>query len=951
MFWNRIALVISVFLLSACGSTTDVQMPIEESTEEAAAYSDEVASSGKFPLDPLVISGQLENGMRFYIHPNQHPVDRAELRLVVNAGSVLEADDQQGLAHFLEHMAFNGTTKYAKQELIDYLELTGTRFGADLNAYTSFDETVYQLQVRTDSADVFDTGLEILREWASEIAMDPDEVDKERGVVIEEWRLGRGAQARVLDRQLPVLLHGSTYSDRLPIGKPEILESFSQDRVRDFYDKWYRPDLMAVVVVGSVDPEETERKIRELFGSMASPMDDSVPRPIITVPDHEETLVSREFDAELPYGSVGISVKADKSDLNDAEKFRLGIVEALVVGMLDARLAELVQQSDPPFIAAYANVTSWVRTKKFYDLDAYPQNDEYVKAFEAIATEAERARRYGFLEGELDRQKLEFMRRYETAFNERDKTESSTLAQRYATNFLQGSAVPGIEFELSFVRDVLPEISLADVNAAVEEWLRQNNRVIILTGTEDEESVPTAAELQSTLDRVADLDLEPYEDNVDAGPLVDIELPGGTVVGRSVEPIGLTRLELSNGVTVNLMPTEHQDDEILMYAYSPGGKSLVKDEWEISADFAVDVVTAGGTGRFDVAGLEKKLAGKLVSVSPYLTEVSEGFRGSSTTQDFETLLQLVYLYGTSPRRDTVAYNSFVQRTGSLIESYQASPENAYYDTLGVVFSDYHFRRRALVPETLAELQYDAAFEIYADRFSDFGDFDFYFVGSIDLDDAEKLVTKYLGSLPSGGRQESWQDLGIRPPQGIVDKTVVAGVEQQAEVQVMFSGEAPWSLDTERKVGAMREILQIKLRETLREELGGTYGTSISSNFDRVPFQQYMIVIGFGCDPDRADELVSRLFDEINLLRTQNVDQEYLDKVKETVLNGFEQNLQSNNYWVGNVAFFDRAGIDVNTLPTGLREFYDTITVDDIRETAQQFFDMDRYAKVVRLPQQ
>ncbi|MEM6328108.1 MAG: pitrilysin family protein, partial [Bacteroidota bacterium] len=629
-------------------------------------------------LDPAVRSGVLDNGLTYFVRENAEPEARAELRLVVNAGSILEEDDQQGLAHMLEHMAFNGTENFPEQDLVQYLEGIGMQFGPDVNAYTSFDETVYMLQVPTDSLETFTTGLDVLREWAGAVTVSDEEVEKERGVILEEWRLGQGAVGRVQKQHLPVLLQGSRYAERLPIGLPEVVETAPAQRLRDFYRDWYRPDLMAVVVVGDMDGAEVERMIRERFSDLATPPD-APERPSYPVPSHEETLTTIATDPELPQAQVSIDFKSPPTVRETVGDFRDEIKRRLFTGMLNERLGEVARGADAPFAIGFAGLGGGFRTVGFASLAALIQEDKTVPAMDALLTEAERVRRFGFTPSEFERQKTEVARGYRRALAEKDNTESRRLAMLYVSQFLEGDVEPGIDRAADLVFALLPEITLEEVNTLAGRLLQTSNRVVSVSLPEKEGlQPPTEADLAAVLAGVAAKDIAPYEDATTDEPLIaDLPAPG-SIVSETLwdEANGVTEMVLSNGVRVLVKPTDFKADEVLLTAFSPGGTSTLDLDTFRRTELATAIVAEGGVGAFDAVALGKKLAGQVVSVRPFISEREEGFSGTASPGDLETLFQLVHLYATAPREDEAALATVRTQFSAFLANMGASPEGA-----------------------------------------------------------------------------------------------------------------------------------------------------------------------------------------------------------------------------------------------------------------------------------
>lgn len=938
---RRLVLLLFAFsvLLGACVSTTPT--PVQRAATEE-----------ELPIDSLATIGQLDNGLRYVIRKNQKPENRVELRLVVDAGSVLEDEDQRGLAHFVEHMAFNGTKNFAKQELIDYLELIGMRFGPDLNAYTSFDETVYMLTVPTDSAEVVETAFQILEDWAHQISFEPEEIDKERGVVVEEWRLGRGAQRRMFDEQLPILLKDSRYATRLPIGQKAVLDTFQHEALRRFYRTWYRPDLMGLVAVGDLEPAALEALVQDYFARIpatASPRD----RTVFPVPDHEETLFAIATDPEATYNSVSIYYKMDVRPQGTVSAYRRSLIEALYHQMFNQRLHELTKRPEPPFLGAYSGQGRWLRSKEFFILGAGVQNNGFDAGLEALLLEAARVREFGFTASELEREKKEMLRGMEQSYRERDKQQSSRFAAEYVRHLLTDEAIPGIAKEYQLYQDLLPGIALAEVNALASEWTSEKNRVIAVEAPEQEGiAVPNERDLRAIFAAVAQQEIAPYADEVSDEPLVaQVPAPAAIVARSQIPEIGVTWWTLANGIRVCLKPTDFKNDEILFRAYSPGGHSLVPDADYVAASTAASVVSEGGVGPFDKIELEKKLAGKVVRVAPWISSLREGLSGSASPEDVQTLFELIYAFFTAPRPDSTAFQAYQTRMKGSIQNRSARPETAFSDTIAVTMAQYHHRARPWSLELLDEMDLAASMAVYQDRFADAGDFSFFFVGNFTLEAMEPLVCTYLGGLPTTGREEAWRDVGIEAPAGVIDKAVYRGIEPKSQSRLIFTG--PFEYDGWKNnlaLRAMTSVLQIKLREVLREDLGGTYGVWISSSSARYPDEEYRISITFGSDPERVEELTQVIFEQIDSLKTVGTTNLYIDKVKEMRQRQREIDLKENSFWVGSLASLDFNGVDPRRL-IQYPALVDSLTAEAVQQAAQSYFNMDRYVRVVLYPEE
>ncbi len=907
------------------------------------------ANNAKMPVDPNITVGTLDNGMRYYIRQNKKPENRAELRLALDAGSILEDDDQQGLAHFVEHMAFNGTKNFHKQALVDYLESVGMRFGPDLNAYTSFDETVYMLQIATDSSKQVETAFKILSEWAHLVEFQDEEIDKERGVVIEEWRRGRGANARMRDKQYPLLFKNSRYAERLPIGKKDILENFSYETLRRYYKDWYRPDLMAIIAVGDFDKAEIEKLIHKNFAGIPA-SENPRERVLYDVPDHPETIFAIASDPEATRNEATIYFKRPLREDGSEAAYRQSLVENLYSAMFNSRLDELRQQSEPPFLYAYSGGGAF-RTKEFYVLGAGVQANGVEAGLEAVLTEAKRVQQFGFTQSELDRQKTDMMRGMERAYNERDKTQSRRYAAEYIRNFLENEPIPGIEYELELYQKFVPSITLEEVNQLSAELISEGNRVVMVSVPEKEDIlVPTEEGLQAVFDGVREKSVTAYVDAVSDDPLIEKLPPAGKVANESFnEALGLTEWQLSNGICVFLKPTDFKNDQVLMSAYSPGGTSLVSDEDYIPAITATAILSQSGLGNFSQVELSKKLTGKVASVSPSLSSLEEGFSGSASPQDAETMFQLIHLYFTAPRLDSVAYEGFRSRMADFITNRDVNPASAFRDTISTTLSQGHYRSRPWSAKTLEEMNLQRSYEIYRERFADAGDFTFFFVGNIDLANFKKFSEQYLASLPALERKETWKDQGIRMPDGVIKKQVRKGLEEKSQVSIIYNGPFEWNRQNRYDLSRMANAFQIKLREILREEKGGTYSVGVRASTSRYPEPDYTLRISFGCAPDRVEELTATVFQQIDSLRNFGSPEKNLQKVQEMQRRSLETNLQNNGYWLRSLENYDSYGED----PMGIlktSEYIESLTLEAINNAAKKYFDPNRFIQVVLYPE-
>ena len=941
----RLFVLIAIIAFIGCASTQSDKAKHQSEQTEQYQLTEEL------PVGPKVEKGQFENGITYYIRKNHKPENRAELRLVVNAGSILENLNQQGLAHFTEHMAFNGTEHFKKQELVDYLESIGMRFGPDINAYTSFDETVYMLQLPTDSTEVMEKGFQVLEDWAHLLSFNHEEIDKERGVVKEEWRLGRGANARMREEQYPILFHGSRYAERLPIGKKAVIDTFDYSTLTEFYDDWYRPDLMAVIAVGDFDTEHVKSLLTEHFAEMP-PKQDTPERELYPVPDHEETLYAIASDPEATRSSVSVYFKRKPDPDKIVADYRDSIVEALYHRMFNQRLSELTQQADPPFIYGYSGAGQFVRTKAFYYLSAMVQDNGIPRGLEALLTEAERVKKYGFTPGELQRQKKSIMRSKEKRYKERDKTESRRYASEYLRNYLYGDPIPGIEYEYGVYEKYGPTIQLEEVNRLAANLITEDNRVIMADSPEKEDvAVPTDADLQAVIDSVEKKQVSAYVDDVKDQPLMSsTPEPSPVVSDTSFTELGVTKWTLGNGINVLVKPTDFKNDEVRFTAFSYGGSSLVPDSNLIAAETATNVIEQGGLADFSQIQLQKLLSDKVVNVSPYISELSEGLSGSASPQDLRTMFELLHLYFTSPRKDSTAFISFQTRMKGAYANRSARPETAFRDTLTATLTQYHPRYKPWSAETLDQMDLEKSMRIYRERFADAGDFTFVFVGNFAPDTLKSYVETYIGSLPDVPGEEIWRDVTYTYPSDVITKTVRKGMEPKSLTSIAFTGEFEWNRKNRYIANALTDYLRIKLRERIREDLGGTYGVRVNSRFPHWPRERYKFEISFGADPERVQKLSEQIFAEIDSLKQHGVEEEYLQKIKEIDLRNHETNLQENRYWLNQIEFAMFHHTDPNNILT-YPDIVNRLTAAYIQQAAQKYLNTENFVQVTLYPEE
>jgi zinc protease len=906
--------------------------------------------SQDIPVDKDVTIGTLNNGIKYYIKKNKKPEKRAELRLVVNAGSVLENEDQRGLAHFVEHMGFNGSKHFSKNDLVNYLESIGVKFGPDLNAYTSFDQTVYMLQVPTDKSEILSKAFLVLEDWAHNLSFDSTEIDKERGVIGEEWRLGRGAQMRMLDKQLPILFKNSRYAERLTIGDKHIIDTAHYETLRKFYHDWYRPDLMAVVAVGDFNKDSILVLIKEHFDSITQPKDIRK-RELYPIAKHKETLFAIASDKEAVYSTVAVYLKKDREEYKTENDYKKKITQDLFEGMFNQRLNELTQLPDPPFAYCYAGQGRFIRTADINIMAAMVKDGGVDRGLESLVREAERVRMYGFTSAELERIKSILLSNLEKQLSEKDKTESSQMIDEFVGNYLDNSPIPSIEDQYSLLKKYLPLITLEEINKYSGELLVKDNRVIMVNVPEKPGvKIPDEKELAAVLENVSSEKIIPYVDNASVQPLVKNVPAAGTIVQSSkIASFGLTKWELSNGVTVILKPTDFKNDEIMLSAFKPGGSSLVPDNDYLSASNSVNLVGESGVGEFNETQLQKYKMGKIVSLSPYIDHYEEGVYGYSTPKDAETLFQLIYEYFTAPRLDSASFKSSISKLTAELQNRANDPQSAFGDTLRNTVCNYHFRMRPLTLKMIDEIDMNKALSIYKNRFADAQGFTFLLIGNLDTNKIKQLVLSYLGGLPSLNRNEKWVDLKFTNPEKTVEKTVRKGIEPKSQVRISYMGDFNWSRRNEYLMQSLMSVLDIRMREIIREEKGGSYGVGVWCDIYRIPSPRYSINIDFGCDPKRADELTKAAFSIIDSTKIFGTSTETLAKVKEIQKREHEVNVKTNSYWSQTLNNYFRNSDDLAEI-SNYPKWVEDLSMSDIKEFCNKYFKKD-YVKITLLPEE
>ena len=936
---KRLSALLCLFIIFSCQTKKVVS-----DKKETPTQAKESITTTNIPLDDNVTKGVLSNGLTYYIQNNGKPENKVELRLVINAGSILEDDDQRGLAHFMEHMNFNGTKNFKKNELVDYLQSIGVKFGAHLNAYTSFDETVYILPIPSDDPEKLEKGFQILEDWAHNALLTEKDIDSERGVVLEELRLGTGANERMSQKYLPKVMYGSKYADRLPIGKKDIIENFKYESLIRFYKDWYRPDLMAVVAVGDVDVAILEAKIKEHFGRIPKPTSPRL-REEFKVKNHPETLICVESDKEAPYSITQIYYKDNDiaKKVVTTDDYRNSLIENLFSQMISNRLDELKNSPTPPFIfASSRHGGTWARGREAYQGFAVSGPDGQLKALQTLLEENERVKQFGFTQGELDRAKKSALARMEKAFKDKDKTESSRFAGEFVRNFLTSEVIPGITWENSFYKKTYPSIGLEDINKLIHEYLKESNRVVVLTGpTMPKEKEITESQVEKILNLTKSSKLTAYEDKAVASSLItDVLKPGSIIANSSNKNLGTVSFTLSNGLKVIYKKTDFKNDQILMEGVSFGGNSLYSDEEIHKIGFAGGGLTEAGINGFSIVDLKKMMAGKIANVRPYIGGITEGMRGNATPKDIEILFQLTHLYFTKLNKDNEAYSGFINKQKSFIPRLLASPQMYYRKELNDFLNKGNTRYLGFPTlETLESSSYDLAYEKYQERFANAGDFVFYFVGNINEKQLVSLAAKYLGSLPGNNSKENFKVASFRPLKGAHKKVIEKGQDPKSSVNISFQGETVYDKHEAASINALGEILTIKLIENLREKEAGVYGAGARGSMSKVPYGRYNFSISFPCGPENVDKLTTAALKELKLIITNGPTEKDLNKVKEAKLLSYKENLKKNSYWLNSLksSFINDRDPEVILKKT---EAINWLNKKDIQEVAKKYFSGD-----------
>lgn len=905
------------------------------------------------PKDPDVLTGKLENGLTYYIRNNHKPANKVELRLAVKAGSILENEQQLGLAHFMEHMNFNGTKHFQKNELVSYLQSIGVQFGADLNAYTAFDQTVYILPIPTDKPDNLEKGFQIIEDWSHNALLTDKDIDEERGVVLEESRLGKGAEDRMLQKYFPKLAEGSLYAKRLPIGKDEILKHFKYETIRSFYRDWYRPDLQAVIVVGDIDVNTAKKMIVDHFGGFKNPTNERkrtyvevTPRKApeaMVVSDKEAT--STELSIMFPY-----TKKAADKTVGD---YRSSMVRNLAIQMLNRRLQELTQSSNPPFPFAYAGLDGLIHGYESFMIASGVNGGDVQTAVSALTGELLKAKQFGFSNGELEIAKKAMMSNIEKAYNERNTTDSRDYVEEYIRAFLADEAFPGINNENNYYKNLMPGITVAEVNDVIKKWTANKNTFSLVAAPDKAElKLPTDKELLSMTDKGFKQTVTQHEEKKVAASLMATKPTPGKVVSQETDAtLGATTYTLSNGIKVTIKSTDFKSDEIIMNGIKKGGSNNYGVADKSNVKFATELMDNMGYGAYDPTEIEKILAGKKIEAAMAINDITDELNCSSTVKDFEPMLQLVYLQIMEPRKDAALFKAYKDKQMAMLQFITSNPQAAFVDTMIKTLYNNNPLARMVIPKKadFDALNMDRAVEIYKDEFGSADGYQFFIVGNIKPETAIPLIETYLGSIPAKNKTVAYKDNGVRPLKGNNELKIHKGKDKKSLVMDMYTGEMPYSEDMALKTRAVAEVLNIKVIEIIREKMGAIYGGGFNAQMTKEPYERFGLQAQLPCGPENVDKVVAATADIIKELKEKGPDAKDLDKVKSQWLEKYKTDVKENKYWVEkmtSIMFWGKEKDRVMNFETYLNK----LTPADIQETAKKLFNNANHFTAILYPE-
>jgi len=909
------------------------------------------------PIDPKVRYGKLDNGLTYYIRANQQPKQRAEFFIAQNVGAILENDNQNGLAHFLEHMAFNGTKNYPGKGVINYLETIGVKFGTNINAYTSLDETVYNLSdVPTTRDGIIDSALLVLHDWSSFISLEGTEIDSERGVIREEWRTGAGAERRMWKESNKLKYPGSQYSKRDVIGDTAIINNFDHQTIRDYYKRWYRPDLQAILIVGDIDVDKVESKIKTLFADIPK-KENAGERPIYPILENANPIVSIVKDPEASMTRIELEYKHDvmpaevKLSING---YVFGVANSLISTMIGNRFDEITQQADAPFVGAYANYGELVKSKDAFQLLAVPKEGKELEGLNALLIEGEKIKRFGFTNSELERAKTDFLKRIEKAYNERDNQKNNALVREYVRNFLTQEVIPGIEWEYNTSKMMMPQLKLEMINQLAKSYVTDSNLIVSIMAPEKVAvKVPSKEEILAAVANAKKAELTAKAEEILNKPLINKIPKAGTVIKESQnKSLETTEWTLSNGVKVVFKPTKFKQDEILLTAFSEGGLSKVSNVDDLASGMlAAAIVSNNGLGEYSLIELNKILTGKIASVNPSIDGYDEGLSGNSSVSDFETMLQLIYLNFTAPRKDDNAFKAMMNGYRASLANSASDPRKAFSDSIGKTLTNHNPRNITLNLTTMDLIDQDKALNIFKQRFALPADFTFIFTGNIDPNNetVKNSICTYLGGLKSKKGTEKFTDNNIRKPKGKVNNYFTKEMKvKKASNMIVYSAEMPYNITNRTTLTAIGSILNMRYLESIREKEGGSYGVGVRGSMNNTPIHEATLMMQFDTDPQKQEKLMGIIHSEVAQIVASGPRADDLQKVKENMLKKYAEDKAENPWWSNAV---ERYYQDKLNLVDDYQASVNALTAESIQNTLKNIVSQGNVVEVVMKPQE
>ena len=903
------------------------------------------------PLDPKVRTGVLNNGMHYFIRSNNLPEKRGEFYIANNIGAIQENDDQNGLAHFTEHMSFNGTDHFPKKGILDYLATIGVKFGTNVNASTGVEQTVFNMSnVPLSREGILDSCLLILREWAHYVSFENEEIDLERGVIMEEWRMYGSAAERMRNELAPVIYSGSKYAKRDVIGDTAVIRHFKYETIKDFYHKWYRSDLQAIIVVGDFDAGAVEAKIKQFFSSIPK-VQNPAPKEIYPLPDNKGPLIGTATDKEATSTMVTVSYKHDATKDNDKNLgyMRLQLVRSFINSMLGMRLNEIARSENPPFMFAGSYYNRYTATKDAFNGIAQAANNESLKALSALLTELQRMKLYGFNQAEYERAQAEFMRNLDSRYMDRDKRKNRELVRPIISYFLTNSPNPGIEYDYAFDKAEIPGISLDEINNEAKKYITDANMIITITGPAKEGiTLPSVAEIRNVLDTYANAKIGPYVDKMAGKKLLEKEpVPGKVVKVSGNKVFGTTEWTLSNGMKIILKPTDIKEDELFINGYSEGGASALKDEELVAADFLGDAVASMGLGTFSRTDLTKLLAGKRANLFLGINDEQDILSARSSPKDIETQLQIIYMAFTGIRWNETDYKTWYDKLKANLINADAEPRKAFTDTIDVMVANHNKRVQPVTYKSLDKISFGLLQDVFKERFSNPGNFTLQFVGKIDPETLKPLVEKYLASLPAVQKKNVYVDRGIRPPDGHVKRDFKrASTTPRTSVYINYHGKCDYTADNRVFGAAIRHILELRYIEKIREDEGGAYSVRVSFNTEKLPVPGYKFIVNFETDPVKADKLIGIVYSEIANFLKNGPSEADLQKYKEYALKQRPEDMKENAWWNTIMQEFYTNNLDYLSGYETRVKALDTRAVQDM---AKKFLGQDNVIEVIMRP--